>query len=756
MTGFSGIDVADMVHQIMRAESFRVDRLRQQRELNMWRQDAMRGVVTSMNQFQRNWTQIATGGRDIGNRDNWNSNSATITGMAGATGATVNATVNAQPGTHTLGVLQVAQADTLRTVAGHNFNVENPGTTTTSMDFSHLIDATTGNFTSGMNFNVHVNGVTRNISATAAEMDGFLAGARDDIFVTSRLTTIAGLDATNDAAQIASLRSQIGGFLYDHIIAQGDGAGTFIDHVNTQLASHFGNNTSGVQRAEFAILGTGPNATLAFVATAGNTGSVLNGTGAGAMNTHQMGLTENAAGGAVNMGFSLAQSLEDFLGTASNALGTADASFAINGVRFEMDFTNNSITTTAPGQTPQVFETTGNRDLSIQDLMNAVNRSSAAGVTMSFNNLSGQFTMQANQTGVNNRIEISDYATAQSSHNFVDLFFQTGSAVAADARISEARDAVVTIDGVEISRSTNNFTVNGLQINLTNASAPAGSLYQPGHPNYEPIATRTATEFTITVGRDTNDVRQMIVDFVESYNELVRSMLDLTESRRPRQDGNGAFFMPLTEEERRGMSDREIEIWETQARTGILHRDDTLRTIQNELTNVMFANITMPDGRRFNLGNMGIQLSRDLTQGGMLTIDEDRFEFALANHMDVFEEMFTGRANRSDHSSTNEWLGATGLVDRLNFVIDRATSTSTDPTRTGSLIRRAGYEGSMFVNNNDFSRMISRDNSRIDNMMGWLQRREDSLFAQFSRMEQAMMQAHSQMMFFEQLLWGGM
>jgi len=750
MTGFSGIDVADMVHQIMRAESFRVDRLRQQRELNMWRQDATRAVVTQMNQFQRNWTQIATGGRDIGNRDNWNSNSATITGMAGATGATVTATVNARPGTHTLGVLQVAQAEAFRTVGNHNFNTANPGTTTTSMDFSHLLDAG-GNFTSGMNFNVHVNGVTRNISATATQMNDWLDTARNDTFVTSRLATIATLDATDDAAQIADLRNEIGGFLSDHIIAQGDGPGTFVHHVNTQLATHFGNNAgTSVQRATFEIQG----GELRFVASAGNTGSVLNGTGTGAMNTRQMGLTENATGGAVSMGFSLAQSLEDFLGAATAGSGSSDAFFAINGVRFEMDFTNNRITTTAPGQAAQVFETTGDRELSIQDMLNAVNRSSAAGVNLSFNNLSGQFTMQATQMGENNAISFSSYATgdptAQSSHNFFHMLFNSG-ANPDDARIAEARDAVVDIDGVRISRSTNNFTVNGLQINLTNAAAPPDTT---SAGVYIPIADRVANEFTITVGRDTNDVRQMIVDFVESYNELVRSMLDLTESRRPRQDGNGAFFMPLTEEERRGMSDREIEIWEAQARTGILHRDDTLRTIQNELTNVMFANITMPDGRRFNLGNMGIQLSRDLTQGGMLTIDEDRFESALANHMDVFEEMFTGRANRGDFDTTNEWLGATGLVDRLNFVIDRATSTSTDPTRTGSLIRRAGYEGSMFVNNNDFSRMISRDNSRIDNMMGWLQRREDSLFAQFSRMEQAMMQAHSQMMFFEQLLWG--
>jgi flagellar hook-associated protein 2 len=441
------------------------------------------------------------------------------------------------------------------------------------------------------------------------------------------------------------------------------------------------------------------------------------------------------------LGFNVNQSLQDFLDGGSG-------SFTINDRLIEANFMDNTITVNG-----NIIVNRGANELRVQDMINAVNQS-GAGVSLSFSALSGQFTMQHNQTGASNTINLDTGTTGAVTTGFLERIFNTDAdgingmvnSIGDDLVFQVAQNAEFLFNGAAATRETNNFMLNDITFNLAGIAMP-----DVGNAN-----------FNITVGRDTSNVRQMLVDFVEEYNALVRSLLDLTDVRRPRQEGDRGFFMPLTEEQRRGMSDREIEIWEEQARIGILHRDDTLRTIQQELTNVLFLNIRTEDGRTFNLGNAGIQLSPNTGEFGMLTINEDRLNFALEHHADALQQLFTAtggplssfsadpNAPAGQRSAIQQWGLEVGIADRLSHVFNRAISPS-----MGSITLRAGAVGTAFDNQNAMSRGIADQNRRIDNMLGWLQRREDSLFRQFSRMETAMMQAQSQMMFFEQLLWGG-
>ena len=739
MTGFSGIDVADMVHQMMRAESFRLDRLRQQRDLNVWRQDMMRNVATSINQFQRRWTSALTtsGSRNIGDPNNWNSNTSTITGVRLGGGVAVGATTNvsgaAKSGTHQLHVISKAQSHTFQT-QGKNFNNDFPGAKTNMIDFSRLIDRRVeipdpsdtntppakipnpdfGNF-NNFSFAVNVNGVTRNIVVDGSVLNGMISQT-DREAIATRLNDITTRQAEMNA-HIAGGGSTTDSYYTDRqalndadralneaaftAALSGPGSSAFESAINTGLAQ-FGTNIGGtVDRIRAELTG----GELRFIVGEGNTASILNGN----LNTFEMGLTSVRTGGAVNAAFNTNYNLADFLNS-----NTMD--FTINGRNFEVRLdpslaeADRGIFVNGTRVTPE------GKDLTVQDLMNAVNNS-GAGVNMSFSNLSQEFTFRHNQTGALNTITLGG-----SSGDFLNAFglVQTQTAEDAIIRIKNNNGAW----SGDMSRESNTILLaDGVSITLSDA-------------------VEDGDIFTVEVTRNTNDVRQMIIDFVEEYNALVRSMVDLTEVRRPRQDGGNGFFMPLTEEQRREMSDREIEQWEEQARKGILHRDDTLRTIQREMTDVLFRNITV-DGRTFNLGNMGIQLSRDISEFGMLTIDMDRFDDALENRMDDFRALFT------THGGFGASVNDMGLADRLSHVFNRATSAS-----SGTITRRAGTANN--GGQDDMSRIIAADNRRIDNMLSWLQRREDSLFAQFSRMEAAMMQANSQMMFFEQLMWGNM
>ncbi|MCL2752612.1 MAG: hypothetical protein FWE44_00505, partial [Defluviitaleaceae bacterium] len=175
MTGFSGIDVADMVSQMMRAESARLNRLTGQRQIFAWQQEQMRSISTNLTNFRRDWTDITlmNSDRGIANPNNFVSASATLSGGSG-NGINVTPVSGARNGVHTLEVNRIATADVFRSTS----NV-NTGAVSQGLDFDRLLndDGEFRNFS----FSVNVNGTARTISFTAAEMESFVGAGGDPV-----------------------------------------------------------------------------------------------------------------------------------------------------------------------------------------------------------------------------------------------------------------------------------------------------------------------------------------------------------------------------------------------------------------------------------------------------------------------------------------------------------------------------------------------------------------------------------------------
>jgi len=742
MTGFSGIDVADMVNQMMRAESVRLDRLRQNRDVMVWQQQQMRNVTSSVRQFQNRFLTIstATGADSIRQAANFAAMRANVTG---GNGLTVTAQSNAPAGSHTLEVVRAAQAHGLRSQVHHNPGAE----TTQGIDLRAFMDLDAGTVTGG-SFRVNVNGVVRNIELTQqnlldtfgpatfanvltqqqgftdamreADIRGDFIGsfsaftfatevtARRDAYLADNGITLGDLTPAEVTALydrienevIAYRRAQLTNENNTAIRAISTNPANIIDNtalegaIDTQLAL-FGNNPGGGPRRAEASFST--DGVLTIEAALGNTLTVLGGTGAGAVDITQMGFGEP---GSATSSLSVANtSLAAFTG-----LGPLDPiEFRINGRDFDFIGTD-----------------------SIQDVINTVNNANI-GVRMSFSATSGQFVMESTQTGFGARItEMHDF-----TGNFLGTAFITGGGQMVDANIATvefraAQDAEFELNNVLMSRENNSFVIDGLNINIT--------------------AAAEGTTFNIDVARDAGDVRQLVNNFITAYNDMVRSIIELTETRRPRQNGN--FFMPLTQEQRRAMSESEIREWEDQAMTGILHRNEPLRNFMNEMRNALFMNVPF-EGGTINLAQIGIRSVQDIGGFGMIEIrDEAVFENFLNNNPEAITALFTNVELRSDHATERDWFEASGLGDRLNDIMNRALSN-----RSGSLASFAGIPLNMTYNNNILTNRINDQDQRINRMIEQLERRENQLFAQFGRMEAAMMQAQSQMMFFEQMFW---
>jgi flagellar hook-associated protein 2 len=192
------------------------------------------------------------------------------------------------------------------------------------------------------------------------------------------------------------------------------------------------------------------------------------------------------------------------------------------------------------------------------------------------------------------------------------------------------------------------------------------------------------------------------------------------------------------------MSDVEIREWEARAQTGLLQRDTQLRQMISDMRATMGVAVRLEGGGQFSLANMGIRLTNVLSEGAVLTIDEEQLTAALENNIEAVTALFTG---------TGAAEGQVGLGARLDQTLNRFVTLGGN----GLLDRRVGSDSRPHtISQSTMGRQMASQDTRIENMMRWLERRESALFAQFSRMEQAMMQGQQQMMFWDQIMWGAM
>jgi len=366
----------------------------------------------------------------------------------------------------------------------------------------------------------------------------------------------------------------------------------------------------------------------------------------------------------------------------------------------------------------------------IGDLLEAVNTHLAGGVhpddaAFDPNNpddtgarltfVNGRFVMDMTNMEAGARLDIDEH-----NLGFFTALGMNPNAMIQNSQIQQAQNAMVQVDGSYISRESNTFEVNGVELQISAASVAQGA-------------------FTIDVTRDVQPTFDLIMNFVDEYNTLLEELNRAHRTPRPREQGS--HFDPLTDDERRELSDREIELWEERARTGMLFRSDVISTIHQQLRSLMFAPVTLADGTRLALHNIGITTSNEGGNIGKLQVDENALRRALEQNPDGILEMFTQSSPRPGTTvqQRNARMREQGIGERLNDIVRNAIDFG------GSIFNRAGIEGTSSQANNSLHREMSRHDDRIDNMRDFLARRENTLLRMFASMEMAMANANNQM-----------
>ncbi|MFA7468540.1 MAG: flagellar filament capping protein FliD [Desulfotomaculaceae bacterium] len=255
-------------------------------------------------------------------------------------------------------------------------------------------------------------------------------------------------------------------------------------------------------------------------------------------------------------------------------------------------------------------------------------------------------------------------------------------------------DAVLTVNGLEITRSSNEFTLNEVNFNLKE--------------------TGTAT---VTVTGDTDKVVQSITDFVNEYNKVLLQLNEKLSEERHRD------YPPLTDQQRDQLSDRQIEQWEEMSRTGHLRNDTLLRTVVTELRTALTSRVTGAEGYS-SLAAIGITTG-DYREQGILHVDENKLRGALKSDPEAVMKLFTAEGS--------------GNADGVGKRVDESLKNSLD-----RLTEKAGNPDSLLFDNSVASRSIRDINSQIDRLEERLERVEERYWRQFVAMEQALSKMYAQ------------
>lgn len=380
-------------------------------------------------------------------------------------------------------------------------------------------------------------------------------------------------------------------------------------------------------------------------------------------------------------------------------------------------------------------ELKANRNETLRTVINRINKSDAE-VNITYSSLTDQFAIANKNTGVAHTLTFQDGLMEDSETEAGGNFLKALGLVSDEATNSVGEDAKVVIDGMTVYRSTNNFTIDGITYNLTHDFKLIDG--------EEPI--------TLTMTKDVDQAFDNIKSFVESYNKIIDT-INGTLSQEKFKD-----FPPLTDEQREAMSEKDIELWEKKAKSGLLQRDSILQKIVYDMRRALVDSVKDSD---INLSSIGITTG-SYTENGRLNIDEKKLKDSLRENGDGIMALFSNKSEISYSPDNNSDMRSqryeeSGLVHRLSDILQDNIRTSRDKDgRKGTLLEKAGIVGDASENVNLLEDQLKDMNKRIDDAIERMYRAENRYWAQFTALETALQQMNSQSMWLSQQLGGGM
>lgn len=274
-----------------------------------------------------------------------------------------------------------------------------------------------------------------------------------------------------------------------------------------------------------------------------------------------------------------------------------------------------------------------------------------------------------------------------------------------DAKKIDGCDAEITLNGIQYTGSTNNFSVNGLNITAQVVTGDGD-----------------ANAISITTSTDTQGIYDKIKDFLSQYNSLINEITSLYNA------DSAKGYEPLTDDEKDAMSDTEVEKWEQKIKDSLLRRDDNLESLMSAMTSAMSGAVEV-NGKKMYLSNFGIKTL------GYLNAPANQQN---AYHIDGDED--------DANSSGNADKLMTAITNDPDTVINFMQGLASNLYKSVHTKMQSSSLSSIYTVYND-KEMASEYSDYTDLIKKWeekLQDKEDYYYKKFSSMETALSKLNSQ------------
>ncbi|WP_277375938.1 flagellar filament capping protein FliD [Paenibacillus polymyxa] len=337
----------------------------------------------------------------------------------------------------------------------------------------------------------------------------------------------------------------------------------------------------------------------------------------------------------------------------------------------------------------------------VESFVNKINSTSQAGVTAVFDSATGKMSITSKATGTNgNNIALEG-----------DVF-TTGFKLA--SQLSGGSDASVNINGLDVTKSSNNFLMNGVEITLNSTSK--------GESTH------------IEVSKDVDKIVDTVQSFVDSYNELLSFMNGKVNEEKYSK------YAPLTSDQKKDMSDDEVKLWETKAKSGMLKRDSMLTSAISDMRTAMIQTvhldspITLPNGTQtseLSMANLGITTGTYETRGKLI-LDKDKLKAAIEDNPDIVNN-FLGK-NYSSSYLNNEVTASDGIFSRLRKISNKTLDSL---AKTAGTSKVSTDLTAAFNKDSIMGETLRLLDIKIDDFQDRLDQKETNYYKKFSAMETA-------------------
>lgn len=358
-------------------------------------------------------------------------------------------------------------------------------------------------------------------------------------------------------------------------------------------------------------------------------------------------------------------------------------------------------------------------DDTLVEVMNSINGADT-GVNVAYSRMTNEFSITAKETGEAGQVEMSG--------GLAGLFgFNTDGTLKNDkvGTYTQGQDAIftATVNGkqMEMKRASNTFDMDGMSVTLKGAFGydETGAL------------DKTSEGVTFTTTSDSDAIVDAIKSFVEEYNEMVKEIHDAYSTMpNEKSSKDRSRYMPLTEEDKQGMSETAIKNYEEKAKQGILFGSSDLSNLYRQLTSTI--QMTGAD----NAAAKAIGLSSSYS-GGLTTLelDENALREALESDPDKVRDVFSKTVDNGASSN--------GLMYNMKKVLDTYANTSSGSM--GLLIQQAGSKYSPnSVNSNFLQKEYDNFTTQIEKWQTKMSDRVDYYTRQFAALEQLVAQMNNQ------------